>query len=234
MSGASLTTAILGTAMLWLVSAALALALAGLLAWGSTAPSRPVALGARAAVNVFRGIPTSLYVIAAGLLALRLPGGAPPALFPGTDRSFQIVALAICVALALGSAGHLAAIFLAARRALGRPRIEAIRVLGLGAPARARVVAREAAPVALAPTGSRMVHHLHNTAFAGLFPVVEVYGHVDAEANATFRVGDAVLTGCLVYIALSAVVWLGFRLAEQALTPAVSGPEPPRPWFSTS
>lgn len=81
---------------------------------------------------------------------------------------------------------------------------------------------RESAPIALAPTGSRLVHHLHNTAFAALFPVTDVFGYVQGQANATFEVFDYALLGCVVYIVLSALIWTLFRSAEASLVHGVA------------
>jgi ABC-type amino acid transport system permease subunit len=72
-----------------------------------------------------------------------------PPVFPGTPAAFQHVAWGIMIALALGSAGHLAEIFRAARMALGRFRLEQARVLGLSSLDRVRLLAREAAAIAL-------------------------------------------------------------------------------------
>ena len=229
MDSGSLQTAIAGTAVLWAVSASLAVALALVLATASGASRRSLRVAARIAVNVSRGVPTSLYVIAAGLVALRAGGGTSlPAPFPGTAPGFQMVAWAIALALAVGSAGHLAEIFAAAHRSLGSARLEEARALGLAPARRLALLGHEAAPVVLPPTSARLVHHLHNTAFAALFPVVEVFGHVEGQANASFDVSRAVLTGCTVYVVLSALIWAGFRAAEAGLTPPLTGRSPRR------
>jgi ABC-type arginine/histidine transport system permease subunit len=73
---------------------------------------------------------------------------------------------------------------------------------------------REAAAAGLAPTGARLVHHLHNTAFAALFPVADLFGWVQLQANASFEVTRYVFTGAAVYVVLSAVIWLAFRTVE--------------------
>jgi ABC-type arginine/histidine transport system permease subunit len=78
---------------------------------------------------------------------------------------------------------------------------------------------RECAAVALPPTGARLVHHLHNTAFAALFPVADLFGYVEGQASATFRVLDFVLLGCLIYVILSGLTWLLVRALEAALSP---------------
>jgi ABC-type amino acid transport system permease subunit len=148
----------------------------------------------------------------------RLPAAIEmPAIYPGTPDAFQHVAWGISVALAAGSAGHLAEIFRSARAALGHARLNQATALGLSRPRRAVLLAREAAVIALAPTGSRLVHHLHNSAFAALFPVTDLFGFVQAQANATFRVLDYALLGCLVYVVMSALVWLTFRGLEGLL-----------------
>jgi ABC-type arginine/histidine transport system permease subunit len=149
---------------------------------------------------------------------LRLPAvGRVPALFPGTPLPFQHVAWGVALALALGSAGHLAEIFRAARSTLGHTRLDQATVLGLSRPRRVALLTREAAAVALAPTGTRLVHHLHNTAFAALFPVIDLFGFIQAQANATFRVVEFAFLGCLVYVILSASIWLIFRALEWLL-----------------
>jgi ABC-type amino acid transport system permease subunit len=172
----------------------------------------------RSVVNFTRGVPTSLFVIAAGITMFRLPAGIDlPTIYPGTPDAFQHVAWGIAVALAAGSAGHLAEIFRSARAALGRSRLDQAAALGLSRSRRAILLAREAAVIALAPTGTRLVHHLHNSAFAALFPVTDLFGFIQAQANATFRVLDYALLGCLVYVVLSGLVWLIFRAIEGLL-----------------
>lgn len=217
MSG-GLWVAIQGTLVLWVVSGALSCLLALALTMGSLSPSGLPKAASRSVVNFTRGVPTSLFVIAAGITMFRLPAAIElPAIYPGTPDAFQHVAWGITLALALGSAGHLAEIFRSARAALGQSRLNQATVLGLSRPRRAVLLAREVAVVALAPTGTRLVHHLHNSAFAALFPVTDLFGFIQAQANATFRVLDYALLGCLVYVVLSAFVWLTFRSVEGLL-----------------
>jgi ABC-type arginine/histidine transport system permease subunit len=165
-------------------------------------------------------VPTSLFVIAAGIGMMRL-SSAPglPVIYPGTSTAFQHVAWGVVFALALGSAGHLAEIFRAAHSTLGQFRLEEATVLGLSRFDRSRLLMRECAAVALPPTGARLVHHLHNTAFAALFPVADLFGYVEGQASATFRVLDFVLLGCLIYVILSGLTWLLVRALEAALSP---------------
>lgn len=215
---AALWTAIQGTLVLWLVSGAMSCLLALALTLGSLSTNRLARAVSRSMVNFTRGVPTSLFVIAAGIVMFRLPTAVElPTIYPGTPDAFQHVAWGIAVALAAGSAGHLTEIFRSARAALGRARLNQATVLGLSRLRRALLLAREAAAIALAPTGTRLVHHLHNSAFAALFPVTDLFGFIQAQANATFRVLDYALLGCLVYVVLSALVWLGFRGAEGLL-----------------
>jgi ABC-type amino acid transport system permease subunit len=227
-----------GTLVLWTLSGGLALLLGVVLASGSLSPRRPVRLLARSVVNVTRGIPTILLVIVAGFGMLRLPSaGELPIVFPGTLASFQHVAWGVMVALALGSAGHLAEIFRAARAGLGEARLEQATVLGMSRATRTRVLGREAAAIALPPTGARLVHHLHNTAFAALLPVTDLFGFVEAEVNATFRVFDFLLLGCGAYVALSALIWLTVRGLEAMLLHRVTKQPVGRvaiEWSSTS
>jgi ABC-type amino acid transport system permease subunit len=207
-----------GTLVLWTLSAALALALSLVLASGSLSPRRSVRLLARSVINVTRGIPTVLLVIVAGFGMLRVPSaGELPIVFPGTLASFQHVAWGVTFALALGSTGHLAEIFRAARAGLGAARLEQAMVLGMSRARRTRLLAREAAAIALPPTGARLVHHLHNTAFAALLPVTDLFGFVEAQVNATFRVLDFLILGCAIYVALSALIWLMVRALEATL-----------------
>jgi hypothetical protein len=102
-------------------------------------------------------VPTSLFVIAAGIGMMRL-SSAPglPVIYPGTSTAFQHVAWGVVFALALGSA---------------------------------------------------------------LFPVADLFGYVQGQANATFRVLDFVLLGCLIYVILSGLTWLLVRVLEAVLAP---------------
>lgn len=211
------------TVVLWSLSGAGAALLALAFVAGSLSGRPWLRIASRAAVNVSRGVPTSLLVIAAGLTALRLPSVPQlPTLFPGTNGGFQHVAWAIAFALAFGSAGHLAEIFRAAVLSLGKPRLDQSRVLGLSWAHQHRLLARECAAVALAPAGARLVHHLHNTAFASLFPVVELFGFLQGQINATFQVFRFAALGCAIYVVLSGLTWLAFRAAEAVLAPTGS------------
>jgi ABC-type amino acid transport system permease subunit len=224
-----LWTAIQGTLVLWIVSGALACLLALVLTSGSLSANTALRVASRSAVNFTRGVPTSLFVIAAGITMFRLPAAIKmPSIYPGTPDAFQHVAWGIAVALAVGSAGHLAEIFRSARAALGKARLNQATALGLSRPRRAVLLAREAAAIALAPTGTRLVHHLHNSAFAALFPVTDLFGFVQAQANATFRVLDYALLGCVVYVVMSALVWLAFRGLEGLLVHRVVRARRPR------
>jgi ABC-type amino acid transport system permease subunit len=215
----TLSVAITGTLVLFAVSALLACALGLLLAAGSASRRRRVRYPARVAIDVTRGVPTSLLVIGVGIGMMRVPEISwLPAIYPGTDPVFQGVAWGVVGALALGLAGHLAEIFRSAREAVGHHRLDQADVLGLGRVRRSRLIVREAAAVGLAPTGSRLVHHLHNTAFAALFPVADLFGHLESEASSSFRVAEVAALGCLIYAGLSAAIWAAFRLAELALT----------------
>ena len=217
---ADLWLGIAGTLVLWALSGTLAVLVGLILAAGSLSPSRPLRLLARSSVNLTRGIPTSLFVIAAGIGTMHLVSVSDlPIVFPGTTAAFQHLAWAIMLALALGSAGHLAEIFRAARSALGRPRLEQAAVLGLSPLRHAAVIARECAAIALPPTGTRLIHHLHNTAFAALFPVADLFGAIQGQANATFQVFHFALLGCAIYAALSGLTWLLFRFLEAAFAP---------------
>ena len=210
----------LGTLSLWLNSALLAFGFAFLFAGGIVKGHRFIACLCTCGVNLTRGIPTSILVLAAGIgLMHLLPAYDMPVIFPGTLTLFQPLAWAIAIALALGSAGHLAEIFLAARNTVGRVRIEQMHALGLSPTRRTRLLCRECAAVALPAVTTRLIHHLHNTAFAALFPVVELFGTVQSQANTTFRVFDAVLVGAAAYVVMSGAIWLLGRLAETRLKP---------------
>jgi ABC-type amino acid transport system permease subunit len=86
----------------------------------------------------------------------------------------------------------------------------------------AEVIARECAAIALPPVGTRLIHHLHNTAFASLFPVADLFGAIEGEASTTFRIFHAALLGCGIYVLLSGLTWLAFRWLEAAFAPPVA------------
>jgi ABC-type amino acid transport system permease subunit len=218
MLGEEFRAAVAGTVTLWATSSILAVILGLSMTAGSLSTSGSLHAVSRTAVNVLRGVPTSLFVVTAGIVALRVPSAdAPLMVFPGTPPGFQALAWAVVLAVALGGAGHFAEIFRAARAALGHARLEQAQLLGLSRPRRALLLLRETAAVALPPTGTRLVHQLHNTAFAALFPVTDLFGFVQLKVNETFAVTELVLAGCLAYVALSALIWLGVRALEAAL-----------------
>jgi ABC-type amino acid transport system permease subunit len=207
-----------GSLTLWITSAFLACSLGVIMAAGSR--YRFTRVVASAAINVTRGVPTSLLVVAIGMLCLRVPA-IPwlPEIFPGTSQPFQFCAWGITTALALGSSGHIAVIYLTAWNSVGSRLMDQARVLGLPIRVQASVIGREAAPLVVGALGPRLVHHLHNTAFAALFPVTELFGGVVETANETFQVAEAVAVGALVYIVMSQAVWVGSRALEARLRP---------------
>jgi ABC-type amino acid transport system permease subunit len=203
------------TCMLWALSGALAVG-GGLFLAATSASSR---LAWRTlsgtAITLTRGIPTSLLVVAAGVTSIRIPPQAwLPDLFPGTATGSLPVAWAVLIALALGSTGHFAVIFRTAYTGLGRARVNQSTVLGLHASRRVALLAREAAVTAVPPASARLVHHLHNTAFAALFPVAELFGWIQNNANATFDVVRYAALGAGVYVVLSGAIWASFKGLE--------------------
>jgi ABC-type amino acid transport system permease subunit len=217
---------VLGTVILWAVSATLSIMVSLALVAGSLARRRTTRAVASSLITVTRGVPTSLLVVSAGIAAIAHPSPSwLPNPFPGTSASLALVAWAVTVALAFGSTGHLAVIFRTGYAALGFARLEQTTVLGLSATARMRLLVRESAGPVLAPTGARLVHHLHNTAFAALFPVADLFGWVQQRANETFDVSRYTAIGVGGYVVLSLLIWATFRGLEQWLAP----PARPRP-----
>jgi len=209
---------VIGTIVLWTLSAATAAALAVVVAALSLHRRRFVRGPAEAFITLTRGIPTSLLVVSAGIAALpHAPPSWLPNPFPGTSPGLAGVAWAVTLALALGSTGHLAVILRTGYLALGTPRMEQATVLGLRGTARLRLLARESAPATLAPLGARLVHHLHNTGFAALFPVADLFGWIQQRAHETFDVSRYVAIGVGTYVILSLLIWAGFRGLEHWL-----------------
>lgn len=205
------------TVVLWLISAFAAVLLSLILAALSLARSGPSRLIGEGIITITRGIPTSLIVVAAGVISIQVaPPAWLPSPFPGTIQAMSLVAWAIVAALALGSAGHFAVIFRTAYAALGRFRIEEARVLALSPRHRLSLIARETGATAMSPAGARLVHHLHNTAFASLFPVADLMGWVEGNANLTFQVTRYVTAGAAMYVALSGLIWLSTKALESA------------------
>ncbi|HYH17095.1 MAG TPA: hypothetical protein VD995_00630 [Azospirillum sp.] len=218
----SVAHAALATVTLWAVSAALSIALALMLAHGMHGSGPLVRRGAGAIVNATRGVPTSMLVLAAGMLAMASGGGLPvPAIFTGTIGPFQHVAWAIAAALALGSCGHLAVIFHAAYGALDAGRRDQLLLLAHHPVRKAAILLREVLGIVLPPTGARLVHHLHNTAFASLFPVAELFGLIRGQSEASAQVFLFAAVGALTYAGLSLGIWALVRGLEAALVPPV-------------
>lgn len=203
------------TLILWLTSGFIAVTVGLVLAITSVGAKRPSRIISSGIITLTRGVPTSLLVVTAGVAALRAPAPAwLPDPFPGTGSGVALMAWSVCVALALGSTGHLAVIFRNAYNALGTNRREQARVVGLRPLGRFALLAREAGPTAIPPTGARLVHHLHNTAFAALFPVADLFGWVQNEVNSTFQIGRYTLVGATMYICLSGFIWAGTKALE--------------------
>jgi ABC-type amino acid transport system permease subunit len=206
------------TCVLWALSGSLAV-VGGLAAAAGAASTRVVwRRVSGVAITLSRGLPTSLLVVAAGVISIRIPPRSwLPDPFPGTPVQAAPVAWAVMVALAVGSAGHFAVIFQAAYATLGRERTEQALVLGLPPVRRLLLFTRESALAALPPTSARLVHHLHNTAFAALFPVADLFGWIENGANATFDITRYVVAGGAMYVLLSGLIWAGFKVLELRL-----------------
>jgi ABC-type amino acid transport system permease subunit len=217
-TGLPVATYVLATVVLWALSGAIAVAGGLALASASIDARTPIRLAGEGVVTLARGVPTSLVVVSAGIVASRVPP-APwlPDVFPGTQPGLQTVAWAVTLAVAFGSAGYLAVVFRTAYRAIGRQRIDQARVMGLPPFRRARLVGGEAARLALPPASARLVHHLHNTAFAALFPVADLFGWVQERASTTFDVTTYAFAGAAIYVVLSGCIWLAGRTLELRL-----------------
>ena len=203
------------TAVLWAFSATLAMLMALVVAAGLLSTNPVLRACARCCSLIFRGIPTSILVLFAGIASLQLGEILRiPVLFPGTASEFQHVAFAVVVALGFGSAGHLAAIFQASYQSLGRCRKEYIALLGLPLGLRLTLTVRECAEIALPPVGARLVHHLHNTAFASLFPVFDLFGVLQGNAYGSARVFYFTVGGACLYVVLSQIIWSSCRWLE--------------------
>lgn len=204
--------------MLWAVSGILALGAGMLLARGLESRRRFVWAVAYGLTFASRSIPTSLYVLAAGVASLRaLSWIRVPDIFFGTVPMFQPVALAVCFALAFGSGGHIAAVFQSSWRALPLATREQLAMLDIGLFDRARLVLSECANSMLPPISARLVHHLHNTAFAALFPVADLFGAIQGAADTSARVFLFVSLGAGAYVCLSFAIWTALRAMELAL-----------------
>jgi len=204
-----LALAVVSTSVLWVVSGFCALVLGVVFATGGGSRHLWIRAISWMAINVTRGIPTSIVVIAAGVVGIQVVSpDAMPVVFPGTSPEFQHVGLLIALAVALGSAGHLAVIFIVSRGAVSQHVLAQARIMGMSWARRGRLLFRESARAAMPATGARMVHHLHNTAFAALFPVFELFGLLQERITLTFRVWEYLLVGAVLYIGLSGVIWL--------------------------
>lgn len=216
----SVSHATLATLTLWATSAALSIVLALVLVRGINSPLRPVRWVSAAVINTTRGIPTSVLIIAAGMLALGSGARLPlPAIFVGTIAPFQHIAWAIVLGLALGSCGHLAMIFQAAYEALDTGRRDQLQLLAHHPLRKLGILLREILGVVLPPTGTRLIHHLHNTAFASLFPVADLFGLIRGQSEASAQVLLFTTVGALTYAGLSLAIWAAVQGLERALRP---------------
>lgn len=211
-------TYVAATCVLWALSGFLAVAAALVLTVGSASGRARWRWLSGGAITLCRGLPTSLLVVAAGVISIRIPPQRwllNP--FPGTPEAAAPVAWAVLIALAVGSAGHLAVIFRTAYATLGRARLEQAIVLGLPPMRRLSLLSGESAMAALPPTSARLVHHLHNTAFAALFPVADLFGWIENGANQTFDITRYVVAGGAMYVLLSGLIWASFKALEMWL-----------------
>jgi len=86
LSDAGLWVGIAGSLVLWVSSGTLAVLIGVVLAAGSLSPHRPVRVLARVGVNLTRGIPTSLFVIGAGIGTMHQDRGAAERRDAGGDQ----------------------------------------------------------------------------------------------------------------------------------------------------
>ncbi len=222
-------TYVAATCVLWALSGCIAVAAGLAMTVGSASTSVMRRRLTGAAITLSRGLPTSLLVVAAGVISIRIPPQSwLPDPFPGTPSQSAPVAWAVLLALAWSSAGHFAVIFRTGYATLGRAPTEQAIVLGMLPVRRLWLLSRESALAAIPPTSARLVHHLHNTAFAALFPVADLFGWIENGANATFDVTGYVVAGGAVYVVLSGLIWAGFKGLEvrlgRHLAPAASRP----------
>jgi len=211
-------TYVAATCVLWAISGGLAVTV-GLALTAASADSKRLWRWLSGGITTLsRGLPTSLLVVAAGVISIRIPPQPwLPNPFPGTADGSAPVAWAVLLALTVGSAGHFAVIFRNAYTSLGRSRMQQVAVLGMSGIRRLSLLGRESATTAIPPTSARLVHHLHNTAFAALFPVADLFGWIEDQANATFDITRYVLVGGALYVMLSGLIWAGFKALELRL-----------------
>jgi ABC-type amino acid transport system permease subunit len=170
-------------------------------------------------VNCTRGIPTGFLVIMLGVFVLKF---MPPInlewKFPGTYSGFQALAWGAVIGLALGSSGHFAVIILAALGTVEVAFYDQMKLLDLSTHMQTRLIWHRIALSVGPPMCARFIHHMHNTAFVSLFPVIELFGVTRSLAINTTHVIEYMALATGIYTALSIAIWICFRYYEYYFT----------------
>jgi polar amino acid transport system permease protein len=167
-------------------------------------------------VEVFRGIPTLVWILFFCFVL-------PTLLGPGAEESLnRWPGLPLASALAgllLSNSAHVGEIVRSGLLSIPRAQEAAALSLGLH-PLRAwwTVLLPQTMRACLPALGPRMVHNLHNTSLALVVAVPELTWQTQQIETTTFRGFEAITIASLMFVGMSMAMTFGFRTLERRLT----------------
>lgn len=204
----TLVSATVASLIIFCVSAILSIILSLLLFLFSIGSQKKLSKLSIILINIFRGIPTSLWVVFAGLTAIKFFEPAHlPLIYINTHSHFQLIAWFLVLALSVSSSGHFAEFLRSAYATLERDFQDQIQVLGFKKSQTLTIIVFELTPLVIVPFTTRLVHHLHNTAFVSLFPIFNLFSLALSVTETTFDLWFTVFSG-FIYLGLSIVISL--------------------------
>ena len=164
-------------------------------------------------VEVFRNIPTLFWLF---FFFFVLPEVADSHLGVKLNRWPGLPLAAACFALILSNGAHVAEIIRSGVQSIPKNQQAAALSLGLS-PLRVSwsITLPQALRVSLPALGPRMVHNFHNTSLALVISVRELTWQTQQIESYTFRGFEAVTVATLVFVSLSLLMTVGFRLLER-------------------
>ena len=201
------------TAILTVVSTVGSLVLGVFAAIGRRSESRIIRFLFVFYVEMFRNIPTLFWIL---FFYFVLPTFAQGDFGVELNRWPGLPLAAACLALVLSNGAHVAEIFRSGIQSLPKTQKTAALSLGLH-PLRVwwSIILPQALAVSLPALGPRMVHNFHNTSLAMVISVGELTWQTQQIESITFRGFEAITIASVIFVVISLIMTLGFRLLER-------------------
>lgn len=204
------------TATVSLCAFALGLGIGAMAAWARLSASRPARIFGAAYTTVSRGVPELLIIYLFFFGGNSALNGIVHGVF-GYEGRVELDAFSVAViALSLIAGGYFAEVLRGAFLAIAKGQIEAAEAIGMR---RAAILRRIIVPqlfrFALPGCGNIWQLLLKDTALVSVTGLVEIMRQSQIAANATREPFVFYSIACLLFIAITAVSSMGFRMAEK-------------------